>query len=68
MSHKEMCADWVEEHKLEDDGGWWICDSDGTPTEGPFPTEEAVDEILWKRACEESFADAPFIHEQEKET
>ncbi len=53
MSHKEKCADWVEEHGAEDDDGCWrILDDDGDFTDEIFGTEEELDAELWRRAVE----------------
>ena len=45
---------WVDEHKDQDERGWWICDSPGWPSQGPYATEQEVDDILWPRAFEEA--------------
>lgn len=60
MSHKEMCADWVEEHGAQDDDGCWrILDDDGDFTDEIFDTEEELNAELWRRAVE---IDAPTLY------
>ncbi len=56
MDHKEMCYNWVEERKEEAEDGWWILDGSDAyeRVQGPFDTEEEVDDILWPRALNEA--------------
>jgi len=56
MGNKEKCAEWVENHRWEDEKGrFFICDNNGEPIEGPFDTQKGRDRILWDRAMEEDF-------------
>jgi len=58
MDHKELCCSWVEERKFEDDEGkWWYAEYDTcTKTdkmiEGPFESEDAINDYLWPLAIE----------------
>lgn len=49
MGYKEMCFNWVEEHKWEEDNGFFITDDNAETFDGPY-TEEEIDDILWERA------------------
>ena len=54
MTHKEMCIAFVEARKKEDDQGrwWWIDPFSFRKICGPYPTEQAIDDVLWAAAFE----------------
>ena len=60
MTHKEMCMNWVEARKEEDDQGqwWWIMpEVPFTRICGPFKSEQALDDALWEAALEHAHED-----------
>ena len=57
MSYKERCYNWVEARKMEDsDGLWWEVEPESdTKLEGPYKTEQEIDDVLWKMALDGTF-------------
>ena len=68
MNHKEACYEWVEAHKIEVDArdgwwngdGWYELDDDGKPTDGPYATEGELNDVLWAKTCDLSWASLQF--------
>ncbi len=53
MNHKDICINYVEARKFEEeDGWWWIEPHSGDHIEGPFPSEEKLDDVLWPYALD----------------
>jgi len=52
MDHKEMCFNYVEERKdQDDDGRWWIIIPEtGERIAGPYESEAILDKLLWEMA------------------
>ena len=55
MNHKDLYITFVEDRKEQTEDGWWVCEPDGPPIQGPFKTEQEVDNILWPRAFDEAY-------------